>query len=298
MVDAVPLLRKDRGEELSAVTALARLHVSGVDVDWTAFFGGGGAWLDLPTYAFSHDRYWPEGFHGGAGDLRLSGLRSAEHPLLGGAVALPESDGFLFTGALSVQLQPWLADHAVLGTVLFPGTGFMELAIRAGDEVGCDLVDELTLEAPLALPPTGGVHIQVMVGAPDESGARFLTVHTRPEGLGEQPWTRNASGRLAVGERRDDFDATAWPPAGAEPVGLDGFYEGLAEGEYVYGPVFQGLRALWRRGDDVFAEVALPEHKQADGALFALHPALLDAAQHAAGFTAIAVDGRARLPFS
>ena len=48
-----------------------------------------------------------------------------------------------------------------------------------------------------------------------------------------------------------------------------------------YGPAFQGLRAVWRRGDEVFAEVALADEQHADAAKFGLHPALLDAALHA-----------------
>ncbi|WP_260338153.1 type I polyketide synthase [Streptomyces sp. Ag109_G2-6] len=56
----VPVLRKDRDEAEAAVAALAQAHVHGVTVDWTAYFGGTGApRVDLPTYAFQHERYWP-----------------------------------------------------------------------------------------------------------------------------------------------------------------------------------------------------------------------------------------------
>ncbi|WDT90436.1 polyketide synthase dehydratase domain-containing protein [Streptomyces sp. SCSIO-PteL053] len=62
---------------------------------------------------------------------------------------------------------------------------------------------------------------------------------------------------------------------------VEGFYEGLAGLGYGYGPVFQGLRSVWKRDDTVFAEVSLPEGGDADG--FGVHPALLDAALHAMG---------------
>ena len=66
------------------------------------------------------------------------GLGSAEHPLLGAAIALADGEGLLFTGRLSVPAHPWLVDHAVMGVVLLPGTAFVELAIHAGTRVGCD----------------------------------------------------------------------------------------------------------------------------------------------------------------
>jgi acyl transferase domain-containing protein/acyl carrier protein len=276
--EVVAAVRADGDECRALTTALTRLHARNVPLDWAAFFGGGVP-VALPTYPFAADRYWPEGFHGAGGDLRLSGLHSAEHPLLGAGVALPESGGFLFTGALSPQVQPWLADHTAGGTIVFPEAGFVELAVRAGDEVGCDVVTELTVAAPLTLPPVGGVHVQVVVGPADPAGGRELTIWTRPEGVGEAVWTRTAAGRLAMGAGEPAAGAT-WPPD-AEPADLDGFYEDLAERGHVVGAAFRGLRTAWLGADEVFAEIALPAERQDDAAKFGLHPALLDAALQA-----------------
>ncbi|WP_348983232.1 polyketide synthase dehydratase domain-containing protein, partial [Streptomyces sp. Root1310] len=195
---------------------------------------------------------------------------------------------------MSLRTHPWLVDHAVAGTVLLPGTAFVELAIRAGDEAGCGRLDELTLESPLVVPTEGTVSIQVRVGAEDEAGLRRVSVHSL---TGEgQDWVRHADGVLAPDDTAEVFDLAVWPPADAEPLPLEGFYEGLTESGYGYGPVFQGLRAAWRRGEELFAEVSLPEDV-ADGASgFGLHPALLDAALHV-GLTDAEQAGRVRLPF-
>ncbi|MFF4159935.1 SDR family NAD(P)-dependent oxidoreductase, partial [Streptomyces sp. NPDC001678] len=293
----VPALRRNRGEETAIVGALAELHVHGGKVDWTAFFAGTGARrVDLPTYAFQHQRFWPTGTAVRAGDVRFAGLGSAEHPLLGAAVELVNTDGFLFTGRLSVQSHPWLGDHVVLGSVLVPGTALVELALRAGDEAGCGLLEELTLAAPLVLPEQGSVQVQVWVGEPDEAGRRAVTIHSR---TGEEPWTLHASGYLTTGDAQaQEFAASAWPPAGAEVVDVVGAYERFAEAGFAYGPVFQGLRAAWKLGDDVFAEVALPEGT--DGGAFGLHPALFDASLHAAAFSGGEGegDGQGGVPFS
>ncbi|WP_348534437.1 polyketide synthase dehydratase domain-containing protein, partial [Kitasatospora sp. GP82] len=281
----VPVLRKDRDEEETALHALARLHVHGAKVDWAALFAGTGARsVELPTYAFQRRRFWPSGSVVRAGDVRFAGLGAAEHPLLGAAVQLAGDDEVLLTGRLSLESHPWLADHVVKGTVLVPGTGLLELAFRAGDEVDCDLVEELTLAAPLTLPEHGGVQVQVRVGKPDESGRRTLAVSSRPDGHEQDAWVRHAAGVLTASGAAEpaSFDASVWPPVGAEAVSVDGAYEGFAEAGFGYGPVFQGLRAVWRRGDELFAEVALPEQAKEEAGRFGLHPALLDAALHAA----------------
>ncbi|MBD2819077.1 polyketide synthase dehydratase domain-containing protein, partial [Streptomyces parvulus] len=160
-----------------------------------------------------------------------------------------------------------------------PGTALLELAVRAADEVGCDAVEELTLPAPLVLPERGAVRIQVSVGEPDDSG----TPHDHdalPDDAGDerQPWTLNAEGVLAPDTVAPEFDASVWPPRDAEPVDVSDCYERLADAGLRYGPVFQGLRAAWRRGDEVFAEVVLSE--ATDGTAYGLHPALSDAALH------------------
>ncbi|WP_214104276.1 type I polyketide synthase [Acrocarpospora catenulata] len=292
----VPVLRRDRDEQLAAMTALAELHVHGVPLDWRAVFPGAGR-VELPTYAFQREHYWPNGKK--IGDARGLGLAAAEHPLLGAAVRLADSDGVLLTGRLSVQSHPWLADHVVGGMVFFPGTGFLELAIRAGDQVGCDLVEELTLAAPLVLGAEDAVAVQVSVGAPEESGRRAVNIYARPaEAEDHLPWVRHAVGALIPGDRRAErLDTEAWPPQGATEIELDGLYERLAEDGLAYGPVFQGLQAAWKgAGGEVFAEVALPE-QVADGGLFALHPALLDAALHSVPFVGMETAG-GRLPFS
>ncbi|MBB6440244.1 type I polyketide synthase, partial [Streptomyces candidus] len=295
----VPMLRKNRDEELSAVAALSQLHVCGAVVDWARFFEGTGASrVDVPTYAFEHQSFWPRSLRGGADDAAAVGLVSAGHPLLNGVVELAEAEGVLFTSRLAIQSHPWLADHAVRGRVLVPGTALLELAVRAGDEVGCDRVDELTLAAPLALPERGAVQVQVAIGTPDESGRRSVGIHSRPEGA-DSPWTQHASGVLAVGGRAsvDDFDAAVWPPAGAVALDIEGCYERFAELGFAYGPVFQGLRAAWTRDGEVFAEVSLPESAQGDAAAFGLHPALLDSVLHAGWFLDSSGEG-AGVPFS
>ncbi|MBL1111899.1 SDR family NAD(P)-dependent oxidoreductase [Streptomyces sp. 110] len=296
----VPLLRKDRGEAESLLAGVGRVHAHGGAVDWERVFAGRGAHrVELPTYAFQRQRYWLEA-PATVGDVASAGLGAAGHPLLGAAVELADSDGLVLTGRLSTRGQPWLADHAVSGVVLFPGTAFLELAVQAGDRVGCGRVDELTLQAPLILPERGAVTLQLVVDPPEEDGRRSLNVYSRPEDAdGEPPWTRHATGVLADGAVEGSYDlGGAWPPPGAEPIEVEDLYERFAAGGFGYGPTFQGLRAAWLRGDEVFAEVRLAQEQQSAATAYGLHPALLDAALHTIALGPMLQAGEGRLPFS
>ncbi|MCR6490471.1 type I polyketide synthase [Amycolatopsis sp. OK19-0408] len=288
---AVPALRKKVDEPRALRSALARLHVAGVRVAWDF---AGGRLVDLPTYPFQHKHFWLNPGEAG-GDADAFGQAAAAHPLLGATLALPDG-GLVATGRLSLRSHPWLADHVVLGTVILPATAYIDLALHVGG--GAELA-ELTLAAPLALPETGAVVVRLFVGPPDEDGRRPLRLDSRPAAE-EEEWTAHATGFLSPAKDSSFEPLTEWPPAGAEPVSLDGLYDRIADSGLTYGPGFRGVRHAWRGDQEIFAEVALPEHVRADAARFGLHPALLDAALHPAvgipGLLADAAD--AGLPFS
>ncbi|AQA10129.1 polyketide synthase [Streptomyces malaysiensis subsp. malaysiensis] len=302
----VPALRREGDETRAFVTALASCHTRGVHMDWAAVLGGArNGSVDLPTYAFQREHYWLVGDGRGVGDVASAGLAGVEHPLLGAVVEVPGSGEVLFSSRLSLGSHPWLADHVAAGAVLLPGAAFVELVVRAGDEVGCGGVEELVMEVPLVLAEGAAVQVRVSVGEADEDGRRAVRVYSRAEDTGVgAAWVRHATGTLCPQEglSAPDVGLSVWPPAGAvavDPAEVEGLYDGLERAGYRYGPVFQGVRAAWRLDGAVYAEVALPEEHRTQGAGFGLHPALLDAAMHAAAFQhrAERADRRTALPF-
>ncbi|MET7906063.1 type I polyketide synthase [Streptomyces sp. NPDC005355] len=292
----LPTLREGRPEPVSLLTALAHLYVRGIDFDADAFFGHlGPRRIELPTYAFERVHHWlADSPAAGAGRPADLGLGAADHRLLGAAVSVAGADELLLTGRLSLRTHPWLADHAVAGTVLLPGTAFIDLALHAADLSGCRLIEQLTLQSPLVLPEQGGSQVQLAVGPADAAGRRGLTVFARPDDSADRPWTRHATGTLAADVADPAFDLAQWPPLGARPVPVDTLYDSLAAAGLDYGPAFRGVRAAWRRGTEVFAEVALAE-EAADG--YGVHPALLDSALHAWSLAGPDASGGPRLPF-
>ncbi|MDT0527730.1 SDR family NAD(P)-dependent oxidoreductase [Micromonospora sp. DSM 115977] len=273
------------------LTGLATAHTLGLAVDQRRLLPEAEP-VDLPTYAFDRNRYWLERTGAHRSVLPAVGLDVVDHPLLSAVADLPGDEGLLFTGRITLATHPWLADHAVLGTVLLPGTALVELASWTGRQAGAATVAELNLEAPLAIPTEGGIDLRVRVGPPDETGHRPVAIHTRRDDDtgpdGSRAWQRHASGQLADTVDPEPAPAAVWPPADAEPIALDGLYARLAAQGYHYGPAFRALRAAWRSGPDILAEVALDADASTDTTAFSVHPALMDAALHAIGASATA----------
>ncbi|MGA5817684.1 type I polyketide synthase [Kitasatospora sp. NPDC094028] len=278
---AIPLARKDRSETRAAAEALARLHVAGVPVDWPAHLaalGRPGRPVDLPGYAFEPQRYWAQP-ECPKGDVEDAGLAAVAHPFLAAATELATGEQVAYSGRIDPAADAWLADHAVFGTAVFPGAAVVDLVLRALEGTGCRSVEELTLHAPLTF-AAGAVRVQVLVGEAEPSGRRPVGVYSRPAAAGSGAWTRHAAGFAVPQAAARPAPAEVWPPQGAAAVDLAGFYPELAGRGFGYGPAFQGLRALWRDGDEAYGEVQLPERVPHAAGGFAVHPALFDAALH------------------
>ncbi|URN10528.1 polyketide synthase dehydratase domain-containing protein [Actinomadura madurae] len=255
----------------------------------------------LPTYPFQRSSYWlrdttpavPQGDGPGTGDFR--------HPLAGVAVQLAEGGGAVFAGSVSGDAHAWIGDHVVGGDVIVPGVGYLELLGRVGDHLGHPVIEELVHEAPMRLPGHARLDLQVVAGPDDGSGRRPVTVYARRD---EEEWTRHATCTLSAESGREEEPGEPWPadpagPAGADPIDPDELYRFLAENGWSYGPAFFGLRAAWRRGPQIWAEVELPETESAAAGAYHVHPALLDATLHVLGDgVLVGPSGELSLPFS
>ncbi|MGI5282727.1 type I polyketide synthase [Nonomuraea polychroma] len=269
----------------SFMAALATAHTHNIPITWPT-----GQPTNLPTYPFQHKRYWLTPV--ARGTARDLGLDVPDHPFLAAAMELAGGQEVALAGRLSLADHPWLADHVISGAVLVPGTAFLELVTAAARHANARVVEELALETPLVLDERQAVRIQVTVGAPQEDGDRPFTVYSRPDDE-SRPWTRHVTGVLSDRDVLTRAEGLAqWPPAGAVAEPLTGLYSRLADLGYEYGPAFQLLESVWRSGDELFAEVRMPEPGS-----YGIHPALLDASLHplvAAGSD----PGTIRLPFA
>ncbi|MFK4099095.1 SDR family NAD(P)-dependent oxidoreductase [Streptomyces sp. NPDC019531] len=306
-------LKRDQGTIERLREAAAEAYVQGHAVDWNAL-GLGGAFgravpAELPTYPFQRERFWLTEEQAtatvtvtapaAAVGHRTGTVESGSHPWLSGVVETAVGS-VLLSGRLSLRSHPWLMDHRVGDTALLPGTAFMELLLSAGRELGCAGVDEMVLSDPLFIPMDGaGVDIQVSVDRADTQGARPVVVFSRPEGA--DSWQRHAEGLLTSPAHPGAPAAPADTPGGtATELRPGDMYERLRAMGYGYGEAFQGVREAEHRGEWVRSRIALPPAALVNHRGFAVHPALTDAALHAAVACGILGDtgaGQVAVPF-
>ncbi|MBV9451617.1 MAG: SDR family NAD(P)-dependent oxidoreductase, partial [Streptosporangiaceae bacterium] len=299
------VLRENHPETRTFLRALASLYVDGAMVDFAATLPPGARAVPLPVYRFQRRHYWRP--IADAAVVNAAGVRAADHPLLAAAIESATGE-LLFTGHLSVRAHAWLADHDIAGAVPLPATAFLELALAAAREAGCDLIEDLTLEAPLILPPSGGVDVQVSVAVPDEAGRRPVVIHSRRSDLADEEtsprdaWVRHAAGTFAAqAGPPPPAGPAAWPPPAAAEIDVGELYARLARHGYRYGVAFRGVHTAWRLGDDLFADVRPVPERHGDARDYVVHPALLDSALHAIDelYSDDSHDGRTvRLPFT
>jgi NADPH:quinone reductase-like Zn-dependent oxidoreductase/aryl carrier-like protein len=273
-------LRKDGKDAEAMLATLAALYVAGQPIDWRALTGEEAWPVVLPTYAFQRETYWHD-LSRRRSNRFTAGIASG-HPLLGERLASPMH---VYQTAISLAAMPWLGDHRILGYALFPGTGFLELALAAARralETDDVVIENLSFENRLDLSEDGEVTVQVIVSA-DASGAHRVNIYSAEENQaeGEEPrWRLHASASASA--------APAATPAPVvleqgDEVDLEAHYLDLARVNAVYGPAFRGLKQMWRSGQTIVGRLELPGVPGLRGDDVLLHPALLDACLHTAG---------------
>ncbi|EYF00540.1 Malonyl CoA-acyl carrier protein transacylase [Chondromyces apiculatus DSM 436] len=281
---AIPSLRRGQPERGTLLEAVGKLYVHGCSLDWQRIHAGGGRVVGLPTYRWQRQRCWleaPVGPSRRPGSARALDNGGAGHPLLGVAFnshARPEER--TWERCLSLKEAPYLADHRVLGDVVFPATGYVEMALAAGAEaLGTKeiVLEDLEFQQMLVLPEATARVAQLALA---HRGARRASFQIASRADGAAEWSVHAAGTLRVveegeGEGRAPVTALASMVRPGSEQSVATHYERMQERQLVYGPRFQSLAQLWTGDDEALVRVRLPGEVKEAGYL--LHPALLDA---------------------
>jgi thioester reductase-like protein len=270
----LPSLRRQKPERATLLGTLGALHVNGHEVDWTALYPQASAAIRLPEYPWQKEHFW----HEPAYSMNLR-TRPQLNPLL--KLTLPNFPPSWET-ALNKNVLTWLKDHRVGQHLIFPGAGYVEMALAAGREVHLEkpvLIEELEIHRGCILPAGDDVPLVQISCQPEEN--TFVIKST----LTEDPpnWTQNVTGRMrAEPERRQPapFDLAAIQKRCVSELDGKAFYQSAATAELHYGPQFQALTHVWAGEEEALGRIELPAAVVAEMDRYIVHPALLDACIH------------------
>ncbi|NMO16394.1 SDR family NAD(P)-dependent oxidoreductase [Pyxidicoccus fallax] len=280
-------LRRGQEERGALLEALGALWTQGYPVAWERQFPAGGRRVALPTYAWQRERYWIET----PDEAPVRGGRRAHaggHPLLGEGVAVSTQAGTrLWETTVEPKRLPWLGDHRVQGAVIFPGTGYLEMALSSGAEALGDGPIEVThavFAEALAFPGDAPVPVQVVTTEEQPGRLRFQVASQVPgsDAMSFRVHARAAVRRVQDAEAPETLDVEALRARLGASIPAATIYAALSEPGLGFGPAFQGLTELWPGEGEALGRVRLPE-AAGSAAAYRIHPALLDACFQAMG---------------
>ncbi|MBU2759588.1 SDR family NAD(P)-dependent oxidoreductase [Acidithiobacillus sulfurivorans] len=275
----IPTLRRNENHPEAIRQTLAALWMAGVEPDWKPYFPVRSALVDLPDYPWEREKHWHKTTPESAGTL----YRYAVHPLLGHPVAGHPNE---WEQSLDTARQAFLADHQVGDGVVFPGAGFVELALAAAREKLTErqdtqawTVEELDILLPLLLDSARSKIVRVEV----QDGGHF---QIRSRKQMENNWVIHAKGRVRLGATQDMAERslqnsgttpapTSMPGEPADFQGEEHYARCQAAGLH-YGPVFQTVTQGWLQGTIIHGQLQLSGSAMSE--TYLLHPALLDGA--------------------
>lgn len=290
----LPSLRPQRDDWHQLSESLAGLHVQGVDIDWTRFHQDHARkHVVIPVYPFQRQRYWV--------DLPSDSARTrqrdqVDHPLLDQPLRSPLIKETIFESVISPDYPAYIYDHRIHGTPLFPGTGYLELALAAAKEIygpQAVVLDNVFIQDVMVLPESGERTVQIVVTPAEEDVGRFQVFSQEPEH--EDTWKLHASGNIRIVLEADEPQGDTLPEPQLpqlpdEEMPVADYYQRLSDVGVTYGPAFRGLAGIWQREGDAVGKMALPEFVSHDADRYQLHPALLDACFQLIGAAVPAAD--------
>jgi acyl transferase domain-containing protein/aryl carrier-like protein len=272
--EALPSLRRGRGDRATLLTSLAALYVRGATVSWHTVQATTARPVELPPYAWQRSRVWIPGASAPAvARARPASTGHLLHPIVQRRVASPLH--VVFESLVSAGAPAFVGDHRVHGTVLFPATGFVEAALVAAEAAGGgSRLEQLEIQAPLVLGDANERRLQVIVTG------RTVQVFSAPTSEAEATgaWTLHATAQIGVpgATTVPTVEGQADAEAVTVTVTAEAHYEALRARGLDFGPAFRGVTELARSRAGATASVTAPE-TLADLSAYRFHPALLDA---------------------
>ncbi|KAI0449945.1 hypothetical protein F5B21DRAFT_492788 [Xylaria acuta] len=247
--------------------------------------------VDLPPYQWNYEkRYWAE--------PRASAEQRARvyprHDLLGSRVSGLSKKSASWRNVLRQRDVPWLKDHNLGGTAIFPAAGHLSLAIEALRQIcetsgkafeGVKLRD-VDIKTALVVPDDDdGVETILNLQSPIEPTSSWYTFSVESPGA-DGEWTIHCNGRISAINGSEDSASRDEVPvdesALTQRVSGKRWYDAFHRVGFYYGKTFQQLRhartarTLHHATGDVTVRECYPEEMQGESR-YLVHPSSIDA---------------------
>jgi acyl transferase domain-containing protein/acyl carrier protein len=296
----LPSLRKGQDDRETIAHALAELYVRGAEVDWHAGCRGQRKLqIALPCYPFERERFWLDLAPSRPTAPLPATPRPGSHPLLGSRLRSALRT-IQFESAFDQSSLPFLCDHKIEESIVFPATGYLEIALAAAVELAgaiCAGLEDLRFHEALSLPAGGGWRFQTAlepIAAPGDKDANswMIQIHGQParddSSLAEwklfssaQLRCRRASdaaaGSNGSASQTDKLDVDTIRNRCSRQLDVKALYSRLAAAGLTYGPSFQGVSRVLIGFREALGEVEVPQSIATEAKAYQFHPAILDA---------------------
>jgi phthiocerol/phenolphthiocerol synthesis type-I polyketide synthase C len=268
---ALQVMRRNEDDALLFEKAWREAWANGWIPDLKTFFPEPFCHVELPRYQWSRRPARLEASEECVEDV----IQLPSHPLLGWR----KGDSHVWQGLLDTDLFPMLAGHTVMDVPVFPGTGYVEIALAAARELipGDSPVElqHVAFRQSMSLPHGNRRRTRVVFNASDAE----LSISSRAFMAGED-WVLHMRCRVRKTEQTppSPLPWTRDPDAFGTAIPGSAIYDTTPQYGFDYGPSFAAIERIWRNGPDALCRLVVNDDADHAGMLFS--PALLDAAMH------------------
>ncbi len=274
----VPSLRRKEDEAIVSMGSLGILFTHGYPVNWQQFFGLHRQFVKMPHYAWQHESHWFENEKCAEGRLG-----KGFHPhLIDFKQSVADPNNVIWDVELSKAIHPYIEEHKVEGTIVFPGTGHLEIATAAAKEIYQNhsvCLENIQLASALFLPEEGD--------APEtrlefSSQAGDYALYSKTDRSAEE-WTKHSWGKIITGDnpqQAKQVDIQEIKNRIIDPLSISDLYLELKEAGLQYGESFRCIRNMWEGNNELLGLLQISKKNKYESEKFHFHPTLLDACLH------------------
>ncbi|MFH1754061.1 MAG: acyltransferase domain-containing protein, partial [Candidatus Latescibacterota bacterium] len=269
-VRLVSTLDRKKPEWPKMFECISQLYTLGYALNWENNFTGHEKFMKIPTYAWQRETFWLETKRSQEERYGCEG-----HVFLNNNLRLPHST---WEVELNQYFLPYLKDHQVENTIVFPGAAYVEAGIALHEktfgQTACSL-DNVKFHHMLIVEESNLQRLYLSHNHQDYS----FEVWSRT--VGDQPnWMQHATGNIhsnIAPQTRSSVSLSDLRENCPETMSNAELYDLLKERGLRYGEYFRPIKRIWKGPQKVLAEIqghpSLAENH--DG--YHLHPTILDA---------------------